>query len=83
MIVFSIFPSKLLTKQLKNGRIDRQTLKVIYLPVAQLDSASDSDSEGRRFESYRVGQNKTDSLRVGFCFYISQRATYFLSVAKE
>ena len=28
-----------------------------YLPVAQLDSASDSDSEGRRFESCRVGQN--------------------------
>ena len=27
-----------------------------YLPVAQLDSASDSDSEGRRFESCRVGQ---------------------------
>ncbi len=25
--------------------------------MAQLDSASDSDSEGRRFESYRVGQN--------------------------
>ena len=29
---------------------------LIFLPVAQLDSASDSDSEGRRFESYRVGQ---------------------------
>ena len=28
------------------------------LPVAQLDSASDSDSEGRRFKSCRVGQNK-------------------------
>ena len=28
----------------------------LFLPVAQLDSASDSDSEGRRFESYRVGQ---------------------------
>ena len=27
------------------------------LPVAQLDSASDSDSEGQRFESVRVGQN--------------------------
>ena len=26
------------------------------LPVAQLDSASDSDSEGQRFESVRVGQ---------------------------
>ena len=30
----------------------------VYLPVAQLDSASDSDSEGRRFESFRVGQRK-------------------------
>ena len=29
-----------------------------YLPVAQLDSASDSDSEGQRFESVRVGQNQ-------------------------
>ena len=28
------------------------------LPVAQLDSASDSDSEGRRFESCRVGQKE-------------------------
>ena len=30
-----------------------------YLPVAQLDSASDSDSEGRRFESFRVGHQDT------------------------
>ena len=30
----------------------------LHLPVAQLDSASDSDSGGRRFESCRVGQNK-------------------------
>ena len=34
---------------------------VIHLPVAQLDSASDSDSEGQRFESARAGQ-KTTSL---------------------
>ncbi len=34
-----------------------------FLPVAQLDSASDSDSEGRRFESFRVGQ-KIDRLRL-------------------
>ena len=33
-----------------------QTLKTKYLPVAQLDSASDSDSEGPRFESAQVGQ---------------------------
>ena len=31
-------------------------IKKGHLPVAQLDSASDSDSEGRRFESCRVGQ---------------------------
>ena len=31
--------------------------------MAQLDSASDSDSEGRRFESYRVGQ-KFDKFRL-------------------
>ena len=36
---------------------------LIFLPVAQLDSASDSDSEGRRFESYRVGQ-KFDKFRL-------------------
>ena len=31
-----------------------------YLPVAQLDSASDSDSEGRRFKSFRAGQIKAE-----------------------
>ena len=30
--------------------------RLIYLPVAQPDSASDSDSEGPRFESAQVGQ---------------------------
>ena len=39
-----------------------------YLPVAQLDSASDSDSEGRRFESCRVGQKSRRSAR-GVCFF--------------
>ena len=33
-------------------------MHVTFLPVAQLDSASDSDSEGRRFESFRVGQKR-------------------------
>ena len=60
-------------------RPKRQTLKVLaseslptpifftlYLPVAQLDSASDSDSEGRRFKSFRVGQNKKHPVRVLF-----------------
>ena len=41
---------------------ERQTLNTehqrLFLPVAQLDSASDSDSEGRRFESYRVGHQR-------------------------
>ena len=31
----------------------------INAPVAQLDRVSDSDSEGRRFESCRAYQNKT------------------------
>ena len=30
-------------------------VKVIFLPVAQLDSARDSDSRGRRFKSCRAG----------------------------
>ena len=44
---------------------------VIYLPVAQLDSASDSDSEGRRFESFRVGQkiDKFQQELVDFYFF--------------
>ena len=41
------------------------------LPVAQLDSASDSDSEGRRFKSFRVGQ-KIQVLRLGF-FHLCRR----------
>ena len=32
-----------------------------FLPVAQLDSASDSDSEGRRFKSFRAGQKNSTS----------------------
>ena len=36
-----------------------------HLPVAQLDSASDSDSEGRRFESCRVGQKGASPPCVG------------------
>ena len=39
-----------------------------HLPVAQLDSASDSDSEGRRFESFRVGQK--ESRVSGFLFVL-------------
>ena len=32
-----------------------------FLPVAQLDRATDSDSVGRRFESCRVGQTQGDT----------------------
>ena len=32
---------------------------IAYVPVAQLDRASDSDSEGRWFESSRAYQSKT------------------------
>ena len=39
-----------------------------HLPVAQLDSASDSDSEGQRFESARVGQQYPPTLRGGIYF---------------
>ena len=37
-----------------------QTIK--YVPVAQLDRASDSDSEGRWFESSRAYQKTADSV---------------------
>ena len=39
-----------------------QKLYLFYLPVAQLDSASDSDSEGQRFESARVGQKNNEAI---------------------
>ena len=40
---------------------------VKYVPVAQLDRVSDSDSEGRRFESCRAYQNQAVPLgRPGF-----------------
>ena len=32
-------------------------MNVKYAPVAQLDRVSDSDSEGRAFESHRAYQN--------------------------
>ena len=43
---------------IENPFIMCYNMKVIYLPVAQLDSASDSDSEGRRFKSFRAGQTE-------------------------
>ena len=47
-----------LTNAVKGDTIKRHNL--IPLPVAQLDSASDSDSEGPRFESARAGQKTTN-----------------------
>ena len=42
-----------------------------YLPVAQLDRATDSDSVGRRFESYRVGQkSKPRGFASGLAFFV-------------
>ncbi len=43
---------------------------ISHLPVAQLDSASDSDSEGRRFESFRVGQEEKSHPADGWLFSV-------------
>ena len=37
------------------ARVKRQIMFPIYPPVAKLDIAADSDSEGRGFESLRAG----------------------------
>ena len=44
----------------------------VYVPVAQLDRASDSDSEGRAFESHQVHQKKTSE--DVFLFYFTLQA---------
>ena len=46
-----------LTNRFENDTMYKLTKT--QLPVAQLDSASDSDSEGPRFESARAGQKNT------------------------
>ena len=46
---------------------------ISYLPVAQLDSASDSDSEGRRFKSFRAGQKSTSIDRCLSIFFFVPR----------
>ena len=43
--------------------------KYTDLPVAQLDSASDSDSEGQRFESVRVGQKTQETAQPSLVFF--------------
>ena len=57
------------------------------LPVAQLDSASDSDSEGQRFESVRVGQNKAGGTKspcfVFVCSYGQEKRYATRSVCKS
>ena len=66
LFIFSKFEFFLLynpTKLWYNTRCSK------HLPVAQLDSASDSDSEGRRFESFRAGQ-KTTSFDRSLSFFI-------------
>ena len=43
-----------------------------FAPVAQLDRVSDSDSEGRAFESHRAYQEKSPEIPVisrDFCFF--------------
>ena len=42
--------------------------KIKYVPVAQLDSACDSDSQGRRFESCRAYQKEEDIAYILFFF---------------
>ena len=47
-----------------------------YVPVAQLDRASDSDSEGRKFESCRAYQKNPTPQGVGFsAVYVNLRAS--------
>ena len=61
------------TKKLARGSLLFEKIVIQYspyLPVAQLDSASDSDSEGRRFESCRVGQKTVPALVAGTVFLI-------------
>ena len=46
----------------------RAIKRVPYAPVAQLDRASDYESEGRMFESCRVRQDPKANQRWLFCF---------------
>ena len=56
---------------------------VIYPPLAQLDRVPDSDSDGRRFESCRVGQKRPSRKTWSFFIHcesngISSRASVYL-----
>ena len=57
----------LTTKTDKRKNLAKQGFP-IYVPVAQLDSALDSDSKGRRFESCRAYQKRHLLLQVSFTF---------------
>ena len=52
----------------------RDITHVALLPMAQLDSASDSDSEGPRFESAWVGQNIDKFRLVDFFIQVADLA---------
>ncbi len=59
---------------------------LLYAPVAQLDRVSDSDSEGRAFESHRAYQKKTTSFGLSFFHFYSPVASnlamHFLKIGK-
>ena len=74
MGAFSHFPLKISGGRLlfsaRRGKITL-TEKFIYPPVAKLDIAADSDSEGRGFESLRAGQNPGCTLCAIWIFSLS------------
>ena len=45
-------------------------MQQLYAPVAQLDRVSDSDSEGRAFESHQAYQLTLHAPKAGACFFI-------------
>ena len=56
--VKNLFPSKIFRQAQYDIRSIIRIFYTIYVPVAQLDRVSDSDSEGRAFESHRAYQKK-------------------------
>ena len=54
--IYSFFSKNYFFRLYNHFKLWYNTLANKNLPVAQLDSASDSDSEGQRFKSVRVGQ---------------------------
>ena len=66
------------------ARVKRQIMFPIYIypPVAKLDIAADSDSEGRGFESLRAGQSRasTRKSRSGLFFYYHLALAFVASI---